>query len=136
MIKVQNKNIFTYRRLVYMEDTDSTGNLYFTAPLRFSVQAFEHFLHGNKLPEIALPIVHSEQDIFAPAKRGEEVTVYLYLLKLGKSSFTIETELYTDVLMAKNQIVHVALPEITGELRALLLTLKREESVGNLKTRK
>ncbi len=116
-----------------MEDTDSTGNLYFTAPLRFSVQAFEHFLHDHKIPEIALPIVHTEQDILAPAKRGDEITVHLYLAKLGTRSFTLGTELYTDKLMAKNQIVHVALTEIPGELRALLLTLKREESVGNLK---
>lgn len=126
-----------------MEDTDSTGNLYFTAPLRFTVQAFEHFLHGHKLPEIALPIVHTEQDLFASTSRGCEVVVHLSLLEIGTSSFRIKAEHYTDKRIGVNQIVHVAvnpvtkrLMEIPRELRALLLTIKGEKSVRNFKARK
>lgn len=127
-----------------MADTDATQNLYFTAPLRFSTEAFERFLHEEDfdLKGLQLPIVHTESDLFSPTKRGEELTIYLTLYKLGTSSFTLQTELFSDRLIGRNRIVHVAFDsvrkcsvEIPAELRALLLTIKGEEVVGNLKAR-
>ena len=90
-----------------------------------------------------LPIVRTEQDIFVPAYRGSEVAVHLSLLEIGRSSFRLNTELYTEVHIGTIQMVHVAVDpgtkksiEIPRELRALLLTLKGVESVGNLKAGK
>ncbi len=135
---------FSYKRLVHMEDTDSTKSLYFTSQLRFGLQAFETFLNQKRftLGSILLPIVHSEADHMAPTFWGEEIEVYLSLAKIGNSSFTMRTELYSNKLVGTNQIVHVAVDAKTqksillpAKLRTLLLGLQGEESDRDLKFR-
>lgn len=135
---------FLYKRLVHMEDTDSTKSLYFTSQLRFGLQAFETFLRQKKitLEKALLPIVHSEADYTAPAFWGEELKVYLSLAKIGNRSFTMRTELYSDKFIGTNLIVHVAVDAKTqkpillpAKLRTLLLTLQGEESDRDLEFR-
>lgn len=117
-----------YRTRVHVADTDSTGVLYFTALQRFALEAFESFLieQGFKLGEVFLPIVHAEADYTAPLKVWNEVEIQLCCSKIGKTSFTIESNLVGHGRVA---IVHVCVDSdgnkmpITDALKQLLAQL-------------
>ena len=109
--------MFSYKRVIRIQDTDATGVIYFANLLQIGLEAFEEFMRsqGFSLKEMIrsksflLPIVHTEADFFFPLTVGDEVDINLTIKKIGTSSFTHCSDF---ILKEKNtgtcSIVHVA----------------------------
>jgi len=111
--------MFIYQTRVRLRDTDATGVLYFTEQLRMAVEAFEagleasHFSLKNLLnSNYLLPIVHVEADYKAPLAVGDSLEVSLRVVKLGDTSFTLQSVFHAPEQkkeVGKVEIVHVVI---------------------------
>ncbi|NGX39763.1 MAG: 1,4-dihydroxy-2-naphthoyl-CoA hydrolase [Chlamydiae bacterium] len=134
--------MFTYKRTIFLRETDSTGVLFFSEQFNICLEAFEAFfqsqgLHLHEMIEmgkIFLPIVHAEGDYSAPLSAGDRVEVRLRVGKLGTTSFTLDFQIVKEGLeeeVGKAQIVHVVIARdgkgaipIPDDLQLLLSFLK------------
>lgn len=86
---------FRYKRIIYVQDTDATGVLYFANQFKIGLEAFEEFLLDkgfsfNKMvnkKDFSLPVVHAEADFIAPLFMGDAIEVTL-TFQMGTTSFT------------------------------------------------
>lgn len=89
-------HMYTYKRIIRVQDTDATGVLYFANQLQIGLEVFEDFLHtqGFSIGEMIkknhylLPIVHAEADFFSPIHISDTLDVTLSFPKIGTTSFT------------------------------------------------
>ncbi|NGX50269.1 MAG: 1,4-dihydroxy-2-naphthoyl-CoA hydrolase [Chlamydiae bacterium] len=92
--------MFKYKRTIRVQDTDSTGALYFANQLQIGLEAFEEFLLQKDFSlgemiargEFLLPIVHAEADFLAPLIVGESIEATL-AFQMGTTSFTHFSEI-------------------------------------------
>ena len=109
--------MFLYKRVIRVEDTDATGNIYFANLLKMGLEAFEEFLYNESFSlqkmieskKILIPIVHSEADFFSPITVGSRIDIQLTVSYVGKKSFTHSSEFILNrKRVGKTTIVHVA----------------------------
>jgi len=109
--------MFIYPRRVRVQDTDTTGVLYFANLLQITLEAFEEFLLSKEFfiqemvskYQVLLPIVHTEGDFFSPIRVGDMLHVHLSLKEVGKSSFSYSADIFQGENKAgAASIVHVA----------------------------
>lgn len=89
--------LFTYKRTVYLADTDAAGVVYFAQVLVMCHEAYEASLitAGINLRSlvsnlsIALPIVHSTVDFFSPMFCGDQLLIALNSQQLSDTEFEI-----------------------------------------------
>jgi acyl-CoA thioester hydrolase len=101
--------IFSLQKLVLLQHTDATQVIFFPAQLEWAVETFEKFLlsRGTGTNHLMtspyrLPVVHVESEYLNPIALGEEVTIHLHPLRLGRSSVSSQ---YTVVNNSSQEIV-------------------------------
>lgn len=103
-------NLFKYFRSVRFADTDAAGVVYFARILSIFHEAYESSLEsvGISLQEffaggaiIAVPIVHSEADFFAPLFCGDRLLITLDKTLLSDSEFEITYQLFKESSLEK-----------------------------------
>lgn len=130
--------MYSYKRMIRVQDTDATGVLYFANQLQIGLEAFEDFLwtQGFSIGEMIkkkhylLPIVHAEADFFAPIHVSDILELTLTFPKIGTTSFTHASEIFKKgKKVGTVKIVHVVYcPEkeegipIPEELKSKILT--------------
>lgn len=76
-----------------MNDTDCTGAIYFTVPLRLALESFEALLLESGLNvdkgSFLLSIVHTEANFKKPLHYGDEVEIAMRCQELGTTSFAM-----------------------------------------------
>ena len=88
---------FTYKRTVYLADTDAAGVVYFANVLVMCHEAYEASLATAEISlqellsnrEIALPIVHSKADFFRPMFCGDQLLIDLNSHQLNDTEFEV-----------------------------------------------
>ena len=116
------KEMFVYRRKIFMKETDATGRLYFADQISLAAEAFQAFLFEQGGKAIDLPLVHVEADFGAPLKWGDTVKIALSVKKLGTTSFHLEAVLFREggnLPVGKVVSVHVAVDPSTRGAMAL-----------------
>jgi 1,4-dihydroxy-2-naphthoyl-CoA hydrolase len=112
--------MFTYRRQIFIADTDATGVIYFAKLPQIALEAFEVFvgeagIHLGEMLEkegFLLPIVHTSANYTAAVRLGDVVEAHLSLAQEGTSSFRLRTT-FTPAI-GDVEIVHVVLSKETG----------------------
>ncbi|NEP14220.1 MAG: acyl-CoA thioesterase [Symploca sp. SIO2C1] len=92
---------FTYKRTVYLADTDAAGVVYFANVLVMCHEAYEVSLAeaGISLKALlsnrstALPIVHSTADFFRPMFYGDQLLIHLNSQQLNDTEFEIDYQI-------------------------------------------
>jgi len=114
------------RRVAFAE-TDASGRIHFTAPLRWAEEA-EHLLllRGGLRDVTCFPRVEVRSQYLLPLGFGDEVTVELAVLHVGRTSIGYEwrgRRRAETCFQGRHTVVHVdaqgsprALPEALGEL--------------------
>lgn len=132
--------MFVHVATVRLHDTDAAGVMYFAHQFRLAHEAYETFMEQSgcglgallQKGKIALPIVKAEADYREPLRVGDEVTLTLRLLRMGRSSFTLVCRLskngataghVTTTHVAVDPATRRALP-IPPSLKKILLTLR------------
>ncbi len=88
----QSEPLFQRRYRVYWSETDAAGIMHFSNFFRVCERVEEEFLHSMGLWEklyqhgILIPRVHASCDYEAPLRPGEEYTVAITELLVGKKS--------------------------------------------------
>ena len=109
--------MFSYERIVRIQDTDATGYIYFANLLKIGLEAFEEFLYNQKFSlqdmiaskKILIPIVHTEADFFSPITVGSRLDIQLSVTHIGTKSFTHSSEFTLGgKKVGKSAIVHAA----------------------------
>lgn len=110
-------HMFSYKRVIRVQDTDATGVIYFANLLQMGLEAFEEFMRVQDFSfqkmieskELLMPIVHAEADFFAPLTVGDEVDIRLSIKQIGTTSFTHSSEFFLNgERTGVSSIVHVA----------------------------
>lgn len=130
--------MYSYKRMIRVQDTDATGALYFANQFQIGLEAFEDFLcaQGFSIGEMIkkkhylLPIVHAEADFFAPIHVSDTLELKLTFPKIGTTSFTHASEVFRKrERVGAVEVVHVVYcPEreegipIPEELKNKILT--------------
>lgn len=118
--------MFSYKRTIYLRETDATGMLYFSEQFKLAQEALENYFssQGFNLHEMIhktdflLPIVHAEADFKAPLRVGDRVEIELFLGEIGHSSFTMQTRFFDPVRnleVGTTKIIHVAVSRKTSK---------------------
>ena len=137
--------MYSYKRIIRVQDTDATGVLYFANQLQIGLEAFEDFLctQGFSIGEMIkkrhylLPIVHAEADFFAPIHVSDALELTLTFPRVGTTSFTHASEVFRQgEKVGTVEIVHVVYcPEkekgipIPRELENKILTCSESKSL-------
>jgi len=115
--------VFKAEYRVYWSETDAAGIMHFSNYLRACERAEEDYIrslgfrYGRGDP-ITFPRVHAECDYQSPLYPGEDYTVSIVNVKLGRSSIRYEFEVHGDGgkrLAAKCVIVAVAYDNREGK---------------------
>lgn len=130
--------MYTYKRVIRVQDTDATGVLYFANQLQMGLEAFEDFLNTQefsigemiKKNHYLLPIVHAEADFFAPVFISDVLELTLSFPKIGTTSFTHASDVFRKgEKVGSVKIIHVVYsPEkkegvpIPEEFKNIILT--------------
>lgn len=109
------------KNTVRMYDTDAAGILYFARQFRFSHDAWEQMLtdEGFGVDHLfgesswTMVMVHCEADYKKPLTVGDQLDIYLFLEKIGTTSFTIGYEIFRG-------------EELVGTCRSVQVTLAKK----------
>jgi len=112
--------MYCRKKVLFLNETDATGVLYFAQQFKIAQETFEEFLStvgkswGEYLKEgdLLLPVVHAEGDYFAPVQVGDILNICLTVEKIGTTSFTLRCrfeESATGKLLGSTSIVHVVI---------------------------
>lgn len=117
--------MFTYRRTIFLRETDATGLLYFSEQFKLALEAMEaYFISADfklqemiKKSDFLMPIVHADADFSAPMGVGDAIEIVLSLGKIGTSSFTLNTLIKGSEQkeIGRVSIVHVCVSKETGK---------------------
>lgn len=125
--------MFSYPVTVRLHDTDAAGRLYFANQFRLAHEAYEAFMKacGHPLPALlakgrqALPIVHAAADFRTPLSLGQELSVEIKPLRIGKTSFTLVYRLVAEGRTVGHvTTVHVAIDAKRGSKQPLPARLR------------
>nr|WDA98790.1 hypothetical protein SCTW_008 [Sciadococcus taiwanensis] len=120
---ILNQSLYTYHSIIYLEDTDSAGLLYFSRIFQLAHRVFEKFLLQNNTSlysviskkEYNLPIVHADVDYLTPLYLSDSIEIKMYIEKVGNSSFSLKYKfIKKDTIAAIAHIVHVAVSKNLG----------------------
>jgi len=112
---------FAYFRTVYLADTDAAGVVYFAKGMSICHEAYEEWLAFINISirdlirkqQIALPIIHSSIDFFAPTFCGDRLIVKLQVQITKTSEFVVNYQIFhatkPDKLVIKAITKHVAI---------------------------
>lgn len=105
------------------QDIDAAGIVFFAHLLRYAHDCYERFMSSIDISLVdvleeskyLVPLVHVEADYRIPLKHGEDITIFLSVEKIGRSSFTV-AYIFKDennVERAVAKTVHVLLDGVT-----------------------
>nr|WDB00521.1 hypothetical protein CVCH_007 [Cavernulicola chilensis] len=118
-----NQSLYTEYTIIYLEDTDSSGLLYFSRVFQLAHRVFENFLLQKSIPlcaiitkrEYNLPIVHADVDYLTPLKLSDSIQINMYTERIGNTSFSLKYKfLRNNSLAAVANIVHVVVSKDLG----------------------
>lgn len=103
---------FIFKRIIYFQDTDAAGVVYFTNILAMCHEAYEQSLATSGInlkvfftnPDVAIPIVHASVDFFYPMFCGDEVFIHLIPKQLASEKFEIAYQ----ILAVSEQLIATA----------------------------
>ncbi|MDN3504254.1 MAG: hypothetical protein P0S95_01605 [Rhabdochlamydiaceae bacterium] len=101
------------KRRISVQDTDSTGVIYFNNILKFGAEAYEEWISENNMGVRKLieefpfltPIVHTESNILLPLRVDDEIEIELKLGAKGRSSYQIHSKLNLAGKEAANTLI-------------------------------
>ncbi len=109
---------FVYDRVIYFQDTDAAGIVFFANLLTICHEAYEETLrrHGGvdlkhffQHPEFALPIVHAAVDFYQPIFCGDQLRVTMQPEPLGTDKFKLVYQIDRKLTAAETEYVAQAL---------------------------
>ncbi len=133
--------VYKARYKVYWSETDAAGIMHFSNHFRVCERVEEDFVRSLGFEytagsRITFPRVHAECDYKAPLRAGDEYTVTITGVELGRSSITYKFSIYNESLgreAARCVIVAVAYDnierrpvELPGEFRSAIENALRE----------
>lgn len=86
---------FEVKRQIYWGECDPAGIVYTPNFLDMSFQAMEHFWQEDVQigwldllaeQQVTMPVVHAEMDFTAPARSGDQISIWFAIEKLGRST--------------------------------------------------
>ena len=88
---------FSYRRRIYLSNTDAAGVLYFAEGMTICHEAYEEWLQTRGISlqtileeqKIAIPIVHCQIDFLRPIFCSDLVEIHLKFTKVTEHKFAI-----------------------------------------------
>ena len=94
---------FSYRRTIYLADTDAAGVVYFASVMNMCHEAYEeslaetginwqHFLTNSM---VAIPIVHAEVSFFRPMFCGDKLLIKLVPKQISECKFAIDYQIFS-----------------------------------------
>ena len=94
---------FSYRRSIYLRDTDAAGVLYFASGMSLCHEAYEEWLQKQGInlqtilqeKKIALPIVHCQIDFLRPIFCRDFVEIQLQFTEVTEQEFTIAYQIFS-----------------------------------------
>jgi len=122
---------FTYSRIVYFQDTDAAGVVYFANVLAICHEAYEASLTASGInlkaffsnATVAIPIVHASVDFYRPMFCGDKLLIQLNPQQLTEDKFEISYEIFinevTDRCAAKAVTKHVCIDAIARTRKQL-----------------
>jgi acyl-CoA thioester hydrolase len=120
---------FVWRSRIRFADTDASGRIHYTALFRHMEAAEDEFLRSlgfayseMETGELSFPRVHVEADYLAALGYDDPVYVTVAVTKLGRSSFTLEFNVYleeTSEVAASGLITVVCVSRKTKRAHAL-----------------
>lgn len=126
---------FSYRRRIYLSNTDAAGVLYFAEGMSICHEAYEEWLQTNGISlqtilreqKIALPIVHCQIDFLRPIFCSDLVEINLQLTRVTEHEFAIAYQVFSlsspPRLLVKAQTYHVCINPSTRSKIALPLEI-------------
>lgn len=113
------KILYKDKATIYLEDTDISGTIYFSKIFQLAHKIFEKFLFIKNISiekiinefNILMPVVHAEADYINRISLKDEITITVYLNKLGKSSFSLQYKFENkeSILLATAIITHATI---------------------------
>ncbi|ELR97306.1 thioesterase family protein [Gloeocapsa sp. PCC 73106] len=119
---------YTYRRVIYLGDTDAAGVIYFAKLLAICHEAYEDWLTqaGINFGElvsnssVAIPVVHAEIDFLRPIFCAEELLIQIMTEPMTRDSFSLNYEVFKNQeLVARAITKHVAIEAVTRRRTSL-----------------
>ncbi len=91
------RSVYSHSETVRMTNTDAAGVLYFAEVFVLAHACYESFLHSGGLSldavinegTVMFLVINAEAEFRAPMRLGDEVTIELEILRIGKTSFTL-----------------------------------------------
>ena len=132
---------FAYLRTVYLADTDAAGVVYFAKGMSICHEAYEDWLTSIDIKirdlireqQVALPIIHSSIDFFAPAFCGDQLIIRLEVQITKPSEFMVNYQIFQAAnpkkLIIKGVTKHVAINPTTRSRVDLPLAIR--ENTGD-----
>ncbi len=121
--------MFKYEVTIKLSDTDATGRIFYTSQLQHASAGFEEWMEhlGIGLSKIlaqgecAFPIIHVETDFKSPMKLGDRVSFYIFIDRLGDSSFSWSYQVMDQNKkeLGTGKTVHVCVDQKTERKRLL-----------------
>lgn len=119
---------FIFKRIIYFQDTDAAGVVYFTNILAMCHEAYEESLATSGInlkvffsnPDVAIPIVHASVDFFYPMFCGDEIFIHLIPKQLASEKFEIAYQiLAVSQLIATAVTKHICIEPINRTRKAM-----------------
>jgi 1,4-dihydroxy-2-naphthoyl-CoA hydrolase len=88
---------FSYRRTVYLGDTDAAGVVYFASAMHICHEAYEESLAAREInlqqlikeDKIAIPIISASINFFRPMFCGDRLQIDLVTTQISEHEFTV-----------------------------------------------
>lgn len=120
---------FIFKRIIYFQDTDAAGVVYFTNILAMCHEAYEESLATSGInlqaffsnPDMAIPIVHASVDFFRPMFCGDKIFIQLIPKQLASEKFEIAYQILTvsEQLIATAVTKHICIEPINRTRKAM-----------------
>ena len=100
---------FSYRRTVYLADTDAAGVVYFASVMNMCHEAYEESLAQAGInwqdfvtnSMVAIPIVHAEVSFFRPMFCGDKLLIKLIPKQISDHKFAIDYQVFSTTSLEK-----------------------------------
>ena len=130
------ENDYSYRRRIYLSNTDAAGVLYFAEGMSICHEAYEEWLQTRGISlqtilreqKIALPIVHCQSDFLRPIFCSDLVEIQLKFTQVTEYKFAIAYSIFSvsspPQLLVKALTHHVCIAPQTRSKIALPSEIK------------
>lgn len=119
---------FIYKRIIYFQDTDAAGVVYFANILAICHEAYEESLAASGVslkaffnnPDFAIPIIHASVDFFQPIFCADQIFIHLMPKQLNNEKFEIAYEVVTsEQLITKAITRHICIAPSSRTRKAI-----------------